>query len=66
MNRPYRDNEERQARQAMVKLEDAQWAIQHGNLDEACDRILEAEAEFAMLDDMVSIFDKEEALREAE
>ena len=59
MNRPYRDDEERQRDKVLVAMEDAEWAVQWGNLDKATVAFCEADMELDKLIKMVETFDKE-------
>ena len=62
MNRPYRDDEEKQRDRVVKLLEDAGWAVHSGNLDQASALFCEADQALDHLCEMVRQFDIDEAL----
>ena len=66
VNRPYRDDEEKQRNVLLKLLEDAQVQIQAGDLDAAVQTIVDIEIEFNELDTMVNEFDDDAAFEAEE
>ena len=66
MNRPYRDDEEKQRNVLLRLLEDAQSQIAAGDLDAAVQTIVDIEVEFNELDTMVNEFDDDAAFEAEE
>jgi hypothetical protein len=60
MNRPYRDDEERQLYRVEMLLEDASWQVHCGDLDKAVATFCEADEALDKLITMVQDFDKGE------
>lgn len=58
MNRPYRDDEERQRDRVEKLLADAGWAVHCGDLDNATALFCEADQALDKLCEMVQDFDK--------
>ena len=66
MDRPYRDDEEKQRNVLLKLLDDARVQIGTGDLEAAVQTIVDIEIEFNELDRMVSEFDDDEAWEDAQ
>ena len=60
MERPYRDDEEKQRDRVVKLLEDAGWQVHCGDLDKASCTFTEADQALDKLVNMVDTFDKGE------
>ena len=66
MNRPYRDDEEKQRNVLIKLLRKTESAIGDGELDTAVQHIVDIEVEFNELDRMVHEFDDDQAWEDAQ
>jgi len=62
VNRPYRDDEEKQRDKYLTLLEDISYAVQNGDLEQASELFVEADQLLDHLCEMVKQFDLDEAL----
>lgn len=66
MNRPYRDDEEKQRNKYLKLLEDISYAVQNGDLEQASELFVEADQLLYHLCEMVKQFDLDEAFEKAQ
>ena len=66
MERPYRDDEERQRNRVIKALREAEKAVWDGDLEEAIQFMLDIETEYNELYQMVTDFDDDQAWEDAQ